>query len=208
MTLGGVLCVHGSHDQCAHEAEMRSVSDVQPRPAAETDRFDDLFARLYADLFRLTYRVLGDRMETEDCLQETFLKLADEPALLTQPDREVGAWLRRVALNAAFNRLRLSRRQRVRLDRVGRLERRDHDDDTDDGPPDLLVRAEEQALVRRILSSLPERQGACLLLRHSGYAYAEIAATLGIAPGSVGVLLARAEDAFRTVYRRHSKTPL
>lgn len=186
---------------------MLTVSDVPSRPAAQTDRFDDLFTRFYSDLFGLTYRVLGDRMETEDCLQETFLKLADQPTLLAQPDPEVGAWLRRVALNAAFNRVRSSRRRRARVDRVGRLERRDDDaDDTRDAPPELLVRAEEQALVRRVLTALPERQRACLLLRHSGYAYAEIAATLGIAPGSVGVLLARAEDAFRTLYRRHIPT--
>lgn len=197
--------MHGSHDEReTGAAEMVTVSDVPSRSAAQSDRFDDLFSRFYSDVFGLTYRVLGDRMETEDCVQETFLKLADQPVLLTQPDPEIGAWLRRVALNAAFNRVRSSRRRQARVDRVGRLERRDDDaDDTREAPPELVVRAEEQALVRRVLTSLPERQRACLLLRHSGYAYAEIAAVLGIAPGSVGVLLARAEDAFRILYRRH-----
>jgi RNA polymerase sigma-70 factor (ECF subfamily) len=41
-----------------------------------------------------------------------------------------------------------------------------------------------------------------LLLRHAGYSYAEIAATLEVAVGSVGVLLARAEHAFRASYER------
>jgi DNA-directed RNA polymerase specialized sigma24 family protein len=36
--------------------------------------------------------------------------------------------------------------------------------------------------------------------RYSGYSYAEIADTLGIAIGSVGVLLGRAEHAFRQRY--------
>ena len=38
---------------------------------------------------------------------------------------------------------------------------------------------------------------AALLLRHAGHSYLEIAATLGVAVGSVGVILARAERAFR-----------
>jgi RNA polymerase sigma factor (sigma-70 family) len=92
------------------------------------------------------------------------------------------------------------------LERVGRLER--HDEEPADnelaGPSGVVVRAEERAAVRRALADVPERQRECLLLRHSGYSYAEIAETLGIAVGSVGVLLARAEHAFRITYRRQS----
>jgi len=176
----------------------------QPRPMA---RFDALFERFYAELFGLIYRVLGDPMETEDTLQEAFLKLSEHHELQLRPDAEVGAWLRRVAMNLAFNRLRADRRARARLERVGRLELAagGASPDGDDGSPSQQVlRAEEQAAVRRALAELPERQRECLLLRHAGYAYAEIAATLGIAVGSVGVLLARAEHTFRVTYRRQT----
>lgn len=182
-------------------------SDAAVSEAATVDRFDALFERFYADVFGLVYRVLGERMATEDCVQDTFVKLADRAALQTRPDAEVGAWLRRVALNLAFNRLRAERRAQARLDRVGRLEGSAEDADADpravgEGPSEVVLRAEERALVRQTLAELPERQRVCLLLRHSGYAYVEIAATLRVAPGSVGVLLARAEDAFRSAYRR------
>jgi RNA polymerase sigma-70 factor (ECF subfamily) len=63
-----------------------------------------------------------------------------------------------------------------------------------------VLRAEQQRAVRQALASLPERQRAALLLRHAGYSYAEIAATLDLAVGSVGVLLARGERAFRDAY--------
>jgi DNA-binding CsgD family transcriptional regulator len=63
------------------------------------------------------------------------------------------------------------------------------------------LRHEAREQVRAALAELPERQRACLLLRHAGHSYAEIAATLGVAVGSVGVLLARAERAFRDRYR-------
>jgi RNA polymerase sigma factor (sigma-70 family) len=177
--------------------------------AAAESRFEALFAQFYPELFGLAYRVLGDRMETEDTLQEAFLKLSDESDLLQRPDREVGAWLRRVGLNLAFNRLRSARRARARLERVGRLERRDEEpiENTLASPDGVVVRHEERLAVRLVLADMPERQRECLLLRHSGYSYAEIAASLGIAIGSVGVLLARAEHAFRTQYGRLNTRP-
>lgn len=164
-----------------------------------TTRFDALFQRFYPELFGLLYRVLGDAMATEDTLQETFLKLSDHTELQHKPDSEVGAWLRRVGINAAFNRLRSERRARARIERVARLDQQEvpHADHE-------MLREEEQAAVRRALADVPERQRECLLLRHSGYSYAEIAATLDIAVGSVGVLLARAEHAFRATYRRQT----
>jgi RNA polymerase sigma factor (sigma-70 family) len=183
-----------------------NVTEMPQSGTSEASRFDTLFGRFYAELFGLVYRVLGDRMETEDTLQEAFLKLAEDVELQQRPDSEVGAWLRRVALNLGFNRLRSARRAQARLDRVGRLERSEADPLDNDlaSPSSSVVRQEEQVAVRRALAEVPERQRECLLLRHSGYSYAEIAETVGIAVGSVGVLLARAEQAFRIIYRRQS----
>ena len=187
---------------------MLNLADAPVSEPTESSaaRFDNLFQRFYAELFGLAYRILDDRMETEDTLQEAFLKLSDEAVLQARPDPEVGAWLRRVAMNLAFNRLRSARRARARLERVGRLEHHDQEPVDSDllGPAGQLVRQEEREAVRRALGEVPERQRECLLLRHSGYSYAEIAVTLGIALGSVGVLLARAEHAFRTTYRRQT----
>ena len=167
-------------------------------------RFEGLFSHFYPELYGLVYRVLGDHMETEDTLQESFAKLADDTVLQARPGPEIGAWLRRVSLNLAFNRLRAARRSRARIERVGRLEGSPEESADDDraGPSGVVLRQEERVAVRRALAEVPERQRECLLLRHSGYSYAEIAATLGIAVGSVGVLLARAERAFRIHYRR------
>ncbi len=176
------------------------LSVVQPAHpgAAAIDRFDELFRRLYPPLFGLAYRLLGDRGAAEDVLQDTFLKLADHP-VLARPDDEVAAWLRRVCLNLGANRLRDERRIRERFERAGRLD--SAESPINEAPAGAVLRSEERAEVRRALAGLPERQRDCLLLRHSGYAYTEIAQTLGVAIGSVGVLLARAERAFRVAYR-------
>src|SRR5262245_31954608 len=129
--------------------------DHTPRQPSAA-RFDTLFERFYGEVFGLTYRVLGDRMETEDTLQDVFLKLADAHDLQRKPDPEVAAWLRRVALHAAFNRLRAERRARARLERVETQARADVPPDR--GQPAALVeRQEERAAVRRALAEVPER---------------------------------------------------
>lgn len=181
----------------------RPQPEVSPVEAA--DRFEALFRRHYADLYRLTYRLLGDRVAAEDTVQEAFLRLAASP-VVARPEAEVGAWLRRVGLSLAANRLRDDGRQRARLERAARLEPAEASEDGD--PARSVLRDETRAEVRAALAALPPRQRDCLLLRHSGYAYAEIAATLDVAVGSVGVLLARAERAFRQqLQERHDAMP-
>lgn len=163
-------------------------------PSADV-RIDQLFRAAYRELHALAYRLIGDRHEAEDVVQEAFIKLSASD-ILRRPDDEVRAWLRRVCLNTGHNRLRSTRRADHHLDRAARLSE----------PPgaaqpldDVLLR-EQQDAVRRTLASLPANQRDCLLLRHSGYSYAEIAATLEISIGSVGVFLARGERAFRSTY--------
>jgi RNA polymerase sigma-70 factor, ECF subfamily len=181
------------------ERPLRAMRDeVGTRPGSR-ERFAALFRERYRELYGLGYRLLGDHGEAEDVVQETFLKLDGHP-VLERPDEEVAAFLRRVCLNTAYNRLRGRRRSTARLERAGRAERADDETDAQATPLLDVLRAEQQQAVRRALASLPERQRACLLLRHAGYSYAEIAATLDLAVGSVGVLLARGERAFREAY--------
>lgn len=158
----------------------------------DTAAFEALFARHYNQVYRVLYGLLGSREEAEDVAQETFLVLLHQPPHLAETGGLI-AWLCRVALNRGYNALRGAQRERLRIERVG-------------GAPAIadpqaeLLRAEERREVRDAIGRLPERQGQLLLLRHAGLSYAEIAASLNIASGSVGTLLARAERAFIAAY--------
>jgi RNA polymerase sigma-70 factor (ECF subfamily) len=44
------------------------------------------------------------------------------------------------------------------------------------------------------------------VLRHSGLTYAEVAAALGMSPGSIGTTLRRAESALRKELIRHASS--
>jgi RNA polymerase sigma-70 factor (ECF subfamily) len=60
--------------------------------------------------------------------------------------------------------------------------------------------------VRAALTRLPRRHAVVLVLRHSGLSYAEIAAALGLSPGSVGTTVRRAESALRKELIGHASS--
>ncbi len=167
---------------------------LQRLRAGDEEAFDALFVRHYSLVYAVLYRLLGDRQAAEDVAQETFLALHQQPPRM-ELKGGLPAWLCRVALNRGYNALRGERRARQRVLQAADLS-------TTLDPEAELVRSDERAGVRAALGDLPERQGKLLLLRHAGFSYAEIAAVLDVAPGSIGTLLVRAERAFLEAYRR------
>lgn len=155
--------------------------------------FETLFLRYAPRVYRAVYRLAGSPESAEDILQETFLALFHQPPRRPM-EAPLVAWLCRVALNRGYNLLRGARREEQRLERweltpLGQE------------PDQAAIRHEEQMEVRAALAHLPERQSRLLLLRHAGLSYTEIAATLELAPGSIGTLLVRAERAFLEVFQ-------
>ena len=64
-----------------------------------------------------------------------------------------------------------------------------------------MLLEERRSRVREVLESLKPREAQLLLLRANGLAYRELAQTLGVEPGSVGTMLARAEAEFERKFR-------
>ena len=61
--------------------------------------------------------------------------------------------------------------------------------------------------MQRVLAQMKPRSAQILILRYSGLSYAEIAEAVGVAAGSVGTLLARAEEEFEERYRTAEGDP-
>ncbi len=173
------------------------VSSLNP---GSSSQFEALFREHWPHVFGSLVRLVGDQAEAEDLALETFMRLYQNP-----PDggRElkVGGWLHRVAMNLGLNTLRgWKRRERYELE-AGRSELFDQ---ADDNPAELQVAREEQRRVRWVLAEMNARQSQLLIMRHSGMAYQEIAAALGLSAASIGPLLLRAENEFEKRYRRAS----
>jgi len=168
------------------------------RPMAQSiereAEFEAAFAEHYARVYGVLFRLLGDRAQAEDLCVETFWRLWERAP---RRQENLGGWLYRVAMRLGYNALRAAhRRERYEL-QAGHaaLEL-----NTPPEPSRLVEQQQERAQVRAVLAGMKERDAQLLILRHSGFTYREIAEALGVAPGSVGTLLARAEEAFEQRY--------
>ena len=175
----------------SHAPDDSDITLLERLRSGDSTAFEELFLRHYASVYRVLYGVVGNTQEAEDLAQETFTALYRQPPRLDGAGA-LGAWLYRVAVNRAYNALRSKQRWQRGL---GWSEPEQQSD-----PQDEYLRREERERVRVALARLPERTAKLLLLRHAGLAYAEIAAALQVAPGSVGTLLVRAERAFTQTY--------
>ena len=152
--------------------------------------FDAVFAKLYPSLFRYLQRLTGDEDVAEDIAQESFVRLLRQ----SLPEEEVRPWLFTVAMNLVRDRARKSdRRQRLLTTAPELVTRRPL-------PDEDLERSERVATVRDVLERLPERDRQLLVMREEGFKYDEIARVIGVAPASVGTLIARALKKFAAEY--------
>jgi RNA polymerase sigma-70 factor (ECF subfamily) len=170
-----------------------AVSTPLRRGAVRGD-LELVFRRTYPRVVAVAARVLGSRDEAEDVAQEVFLAFGRSSV----PAGEASGWLSVAAAHTALNHLRTDRRRAAREEAAG---------DGDPVAPDVadaVVTLDERRRVRAALARLPRRQAVALVLRHSGLSYAEVAAALGLSPGSVGTTVRRAEAAIREELIRHA----
>lgn len=156
-------------------------------PAAGRVLLDRLAPRLYAH----AARVLGDRVEAEDVVQETMLRLWKIAPEWRQDEAKVSTWAYRVAVNLCTDRLRKrTTRRQVALDTVA---------DPPSGEPGAVERmteADRAAALDAALAELPDRQRQAVVLRHlEGLSNPEIAAIMDIGVEAVESLTARGKRA-------------
>ncbi|MDE0432510.1 MAG: sigma-70 family RNA polymerase sigma factor [Bryobacterales bacterium] len=157
--------------------------------------FERVFHTHYTRVATVILRVVGDQAKAECLASEVFWKLYRQPPAGTD-DRLLASWLYRTAMRAGIDSLRAAgRRARYEQQAAGVEEA------ASDSPLENVLRQERCALVRAVLAELRPAQARILILRHSGFSYKELAATLGVKVGSVGSLLVRAEAAFEKQYR-------
>jgi RNA polymerase sigma-70 factor (ECF subfamily) len=149
------------------------------------DRADE-FAAFYAGAFaRLVGQLLlvtGELHEAEDVVQEAFARASTRWSRLRDFDAPE-AWVRRVAINLAADRMRRARRRLAAMVRLGPAQ------------PVPPVRVEDLALLEA-LRGLPVHQRQVIVLHHLvGMPVHEVAATLRVPTGTVKTRLARGRHA-------------
>jgi RNA polymerase sigma-70 factor, ECF subfamily len=129
--------------------------------AADPKAFRRLVDRELDPVFRLAYRILGDREDAEDVAQDTFVTAYRSIATF-RGDGPVGAWLRTIATRLAIRRA-ADRSTETRLS-----PQLDDPDQTDLGPLAAVLSAERGAAVRRAINALSDAQREVVALRLFG----------------------------------------
>jgi RNA polymerase sigma factor (sigma-70 family) len=133
--------------------------------------FEQLYRLFERPTYALALRMLGDREEAMELVQDTLLKVFERVAEY-RGEAPFWNWLRQIAVNEALMRLRRRRP----------LDYRDQLPEPADGgdPVNLPPAAAEAALLERALERLPPITRSVLWLYHGeGYTHDEIGALMG-----------------------------
>src|SRR5262245_12546324 len=164
-----------------------------PEPAA-VPTWDEI-VDLHSDrVYRLAYRLTGNRHDAEDLTQEVFVRVFRSLSSYTPGTFE--GWLHRITTNLFLDLAR--RRQRIRFEGLGEdaAERLRGREPT---PAQVFEDRNLDADVQAALDGLaPEYRAAVVLCDIEGLSYEEIAATLGVKLGTVRSRIHRGRSQLRT----------
>jgi len=162
------------------------ASHVAQPPAADpaawvAPSWDDI-VRQHADrVYRLAYRLSGNRADAEDLTQETFVRVFRSLADYTPGTFE--GWLHRITTNLFLDLVR--RRQKIRFDALAE-DASDRLATDEPGPERAYEQNNLDPEIQRALDALPaDFRAAVVLCDLEGLTYEEIALTLDIKVGTV-----------------------
>jgi RNA polymerase sigma-70 factor (ECF subfamily) len=161
----------------------------------DQDAFESLFRQFDADVYRWILRIVRDPSAADDVLVEAFWR-AYRGRARYDPTRTFGAWMRRIATNAALDQLKVMRRHRavpVQVDTLAAPQGPDRD------VGDIVARAFQ--------TLPPALQVVAVLALVEERPYSEIADALALPVGTVKSRVFRATRALRRELERLGITP-
>jgi RNA polymerase sigma-70 factor, ECF subfamily len=162
--------------------------------AGDGRAFGELVRRHDPVLRALAFQLLGSRHAMDDALQDAYLK-AHRGLAGFRGDASIRTWLYGITYRTCIDHLRAGRRRPA--------------DRLDDHAGAALVdrrngfgAVDERLRLQQALDDLsPEHRAVVLAVDLAGLSYDEVAAHLGIAPGTVASRLSRARAALRAALR-------
>jgi RNA polymerase sigma-70 factor, ECF subfamily len=160
------------------DAERELDNELMRRAArGDMEAFGQIVEQYRLRVLRTAHGIVGSSDEAEDVAQEVFVK-AWQSIDTFRPGGSLGAWLYRIAVNAAIDAIR-RRRPQIALDDIAPPPSDQHIERS-------ILEAEDAARVRRAVQALPTASRAALILReYEQLSYAEIADVLNIPMGTV-----------------------
>jgi RNA polymerase sigma factor (sigma-70 family) len=156
-----------------------------------------LLAKYQNQISNLILKIVHDKSEVEDLVQETFSKAFDSLGSFNH-EYAFSTWLYRIATNSSIDFLRKRRLKTFSIDKP--IESKDDEysfelPDTRYEPDGDLMQAQRDKLVREAIAQLPEKYKTVITLRHlDEKSYEEIAKQLRQPIGTVKAHIFRARE--------------
>jgi RNA polymerase sigma-70 factor (ECF subfamily) len=184
--------------------EVRQAEFIERLKRGEASAFEELIAERSGEIYGLLFRLTENSEEARDLTQETFLR-AFQSIGRFRGEADLRTWIYRIAINQARNRWRWWRRRRreatVSLDdSYGNSERSLVATlaSSSETPEQSTLAHEREVALRAGLQQIGRAYRETVILRDiEGFAYEEIATTLGINIGTVKSRLARGRQELR-----------
>ena len=186
--LGNEMCGHVLNLDLS--ARVTVLGQEGQRTLKLEDQITQLFDELRQPMRRYLLCLNVSPMETEEIIQDTFLRLFRHLHSGGREDNLRG-WIFRVAHNIGINELKRRKYLGPSNPRLG-ADLTTLSIDPAPNPEELLLRKERMVRTHAAISALSGRQKQCLYLRAEGFRYREIAELLGVTVSTVAELLHRA----------------
>jgi len=148
-----------------------------------------IYQLYYKPMYHVSLRILGDSMEAEDVMQESFL-VAFKNISTVEINTGFGGWLKKIVINRSLDALR---KKKNNVELMAEIP----DDVSSDQTYELEeVSTEENVTrIRRALDRLPEKYRIVLSLSlFEGYDHEEIGQILGVTPSTSRAQLSRGKQ--------------
>lgn len=137
--------------------------------------FDLLYRSTSAKLFGVCLRILKDRAEAEEALQEVYVKIWTKADRFAVSELSPISWLVAVARNHAIDRIRTRKAAPAELDEAAEVA------DPRPGPESLALAGSERARIFHCLETLEKDRASAVKGAYlSGDSYAELAERFGV----------------------------
>lgn len=162
----------------------------------------DFYRQNKSVVFAYFYMVTGSNQESEELTQETFYQ-AVKSIHRFKGNSSLKTWLLQIARNVYRNKVRSWERERKMMFISDDLDV--HGDETYN-PKEILLNNQSNKEILDVLNQLPDDYRDILILKEiEGLTHAEIAEILGKTPQTTKVLLHRAKQKFKDLYKKEMK---
>lgn len=159
--------------------------------------YAEIMERYRNQLYHLMYKMVHNREESEDLVQEAFIKAFNALASFNE-EFAFSTWLYKIAVNNCIDYLRKKRLQTFSYDKPvmakdGELQR--EYPDLEASPDKEILSTEKTNIINIAIEELPDKYRTAIILRHrEELAYEEIAERLGLPLGTVKARIFRARE--------------